>query len=237
MCFATLASERPLSGGEILLQKIPGDGCQRLVVARFGIAARTGIGPKRVRFRSECFRKERCELLTQQSAIHSGIFMKWAATSWIFSHCRMERLESIWATSRARASGGIMRSAGCGDLARGSQDRRPTEAMAGLALLSARGNRELDLRGIPPGMVPETKYDSETVQLDRGDSVIFPSDGFCLVQRSEGEFFGMESVLEENSPQEALQQLAEAVVSYSCGRPQQDDRTAAILRYIPGNSG
>ena len=55
---------------------------------------------------------------------------------------------------------------------------------------------------------------------------------------SEGEFFGMESVLEvcensrENWPEEILQQLTEAVVSYSCRRPQQDDRTAAILRYI-----
>jgi serine phosphatase RsbU (regulator of sigma subunit) len=55
---------------------------------------------------------------------------------------------------------------------------------------------------------------------------------------SEGEFFGIESVLEvcessrENSPEEILQQLTEAAVSYSCGRPQQDDRTAAILRYI-----
>jgi hypothetical protein len=48
--------------------------------------------------------------------------------------------------------------AGCGDLARGSQDRRATEGMAPV-LLSARGNRELDLRGVPPGMFPETKYD------------------------------------------------------------------------------
>jgi serine phosphatase RsbU (regulator of sigma subunit) len=70
------------------------------------------------------------------------------------------------------------------------------------------------------------------------DSVIFLSDGFCLAQNSEGEFFGMESVLEvcensrENSPEEILQQLTEAVVSYWCGRPQPDDRTAAILRYI-----
>jgi len=77
-----------------------------------------------------------------------------------------------------------------------------------------------------------------TVQLERGDSVIFLSDGFCLTQNSEGEFFGMESVLEvrensrENSPEEILQQLTEAVVSYWCGRPRQDDRTAAILRYI-----
>jgi hypothetical protein len=111
--------------------------------------------------------------------------------------------------------------------------------MAWPELLSARGNREPDLRGIPPGMFPETECDSETVQLERGDSVIFLSDGFCLAQNPEGEFFGMESVLEvcensrENSPEEILQQLTEVVVSYSCGRPQQDDRTAAILRYMP----
>ena len=121
-------------------------------------------------------------------------------------------------------------------------------------LLSAQGNRELDLRGIPPGMFPETEYDSETVQLERGHPVIFLSDGFCETQNSEGEFFGIESELEvcgnsrENSPEKILQQLTKAeqphpalgkritvlptVVSYSCGRPQQDDRTAAILRYI-----
>jgi serine phosphatase RsbU (regulator of sigma subunit) len=105
-------------------------------------------------------------------------------------------------------------------------------------LLSAQGNRQLDLRGIPPGMFPETEYESETVQLGRGHSVIFLSDGFCEAQNSESEFFGIESLLEvcensrENSPEEILQQLTEVVVSYSCGRPRQDDRTAAILRYI-----
>ena len=61
----------------------------------------------------------------------------------------------------------------------------------GPALLSARGNRELDLRGIAPGMFPETKYDSENLQLERGDSVIFLSDGFCLAQNSEGEFLAL----------------------------------------------
>jgi serine phosphatase RsbU (regulator of sigma subunit) len=113
--------------------------------------------------------------------------------------------------------------------------RIASAGMAGPVLLSARGNRELDLRGIPPGMFPETKYESETVQLQREDSVIFLRDGFCEAQNSVGEFFGMESVLEvcENSPEEILRQLPVAVVSFSCGRPQLDDRTAAILRYMP----
>jgi len=37
---------------------------------------------------------------------------------------------------------------------------------------------------------------SETVQLERGDPVIFLSDGFCEAQNSVGEFYDMESVPE-----------------------------------------
>jgi sigma-B regulation protein RsbU (phosphoserine phosphatase) len=40
--------------------------------------------------------------------------------------------------------------------------------MNGPLILSAHGYRELELRGIPPGMFPETDYESETVQLDPG---------------------------------------------------------------------
>jgi len=115
--------------------------------------------------------------------------------------------------------------------------------MLGPLILSARGCRELELRAIPPGMFPETDYESETVQLERGDSVIFLSDGFSESQNSTGDFFGMERVqevwasLRENTPEEILRRMTEAVVSYSCDRPQQDDRTAAIWRYLPNELG
>jgi phosphoserine phosphatase RsbU/P len=68
--------------------------------------------------------------------------------------------------------------------------------MEGPPILSARGCRELELRGIPPGMFPETTYEGETVQLERGDSVIFLSDRFSESQNCAGEFFGMERVQE-----------------------------------------
>ena len=80
--------------------------------------------------------------------------------------------------------------------------------MNGPLILSAHGYRELELRGIPPGMFPETDYESETVQLEPGDSVIFLSDGFSESQNSAGEFFGMEGVqkvcepLRRNAPEE-----------------------------------
>jgi serine phosphatase RsbU (regulator of sigma subunit) len=83
-------------------------------------------------------------------------------------------------------------------------------------------------------MFPATDYESETVQLGRGDSVVFLSDGFSESQNSLVDFFGMERVqevcepLRTKMPEQILERLTEAV---ACGRPQQDDRTAAILRY------
>jgi sigma-B regulation protein RsbU (phosphoserine phosphatase) len=117
--------------------------------------------------------------------------------------------------------------------------RIASAGMAGPLILSAGGYRELDLRGIPPGMFPETEYESESVQLERGDSVVFLSDGFSESQNSTGDFFGMERVqnvcesMRECAPEEILREMKNAVASYSCDRPQQDDRTAAILRYMP----
>jgi len=58
--------------------------------------------------------------------------------------------------------------------------------MTGPLILSARGSRELKLRGIPPGMFPETDCGSETVQPERGDSVISLSDGFSESQNDGG---------------------------------------------------
>jgi serine phosphatase RsbU (regulator of sigma subunit) len=40
--------------------------------------------------------------------------------------------------------------------------------------------------------------------------------------------------LRESTPEEILRKMTEAVVSFSSGHPQQDDRTAAVLRYLPG---
>ncbi len=117
--------------------------------------------------------------------------------------------------------------------------RIASAGMAGPVILSARGYRELELRGIPPGMFPGTEYESESVQLDRGDSVIFLSDGFSESQDSEGELFGMERVrkvcesLREETPEQILARLTEAVGEHAYGQPQQDDRTAAVLRYLP----
>jgi sigma-B regulation protein RsbU (phosphoserine phosphatase) len=117
--------------------------------------------------------------------------------------------------------------------------RIASAGMSGPLILSQTGCREMELSGIPPGMFPATIYESESVQLKRGDSVIFLSDGFSEAQNAAGEFFGMEGMqevcrsLREASPEDVLLRISEAVVNFSYRRPQQDDRTAAILRYLP----
>jgi sigma-B regulation protein RsbU (phosphoserine phosphatase) len=111
--------------------------------------------------------------------------------------------------------------------------RIASAGMEGPLILSTHGCRELELRGIPPGMFPETNYESETVQLERGDSVIFLSDGFSESQNCAGEFFGMERVqetcesLRKETPEEILRRIKEAVESHSCGR----SRMTGQLRY------
>jgi len=68
--------------------------------------------------------------------------------------------------------------------------------MAAPVLLSAMGNRELGSSRHPTRNVPRNRIRQQDGQLEHGDSVIFLSDGFCEAQNSEGEFFGIESVLE-----------------------------------------
>jgi sigma-B regulation protein RsbU (phosphoserine phosphatase) len=90
--------------------------------------------------------------------------------------------------------------------------RIASAGMTGPVILSARGYRELELRGIPPGMFSTTEYESETIPLERGDSVIFLSDGVSESQNCAGDFFGMETVqearesLREKTPEEILGQ-------------------------------
>lgn len=101
----------------------------------------------------------------------------------------------------------------------------------------AEGCDELALCGIPPGLFPNSEYEMKQIQLAPGDSVIFLSDGLIDAMDGDGEILGIENVSEllakcrEKSPQQILQTLFSYVEAYSNGQAQQDDRTAAVLRY------
>ena len=76
------------------------------------------------------------------------------------------------------------------------------------------------------------------IQLVAGDSVVFLSDGLIDAMNGDGEILGIEKIMElladcrEKSPQEILRMLFLFVETYAKGQPQQDDRTAAVLRYL-----
>ena len=75
------------------------------------------------------------------------------------------------------------------------------------------------------------------IQLVAGDSVVFLSDGLIDAMNGDGEILGIEKIMEllahcrERSPQEILRMLFLFVEAYAKGQPQQDDRTAAVLRF------
>src|SRR5579859_4578478 len=119
---------------------------------------------------------------------------------------------------------GVMRIAGAG--------------MHGPFHLSANGCRDVELCGIPPGLFPSTEYEMKEVQLAAGDSVVFLSDGLLDATNREGEILGIERIMEflsrarKKEPGEILQMLFAYVESYSAGQAQQDDRTAAVVKYL-----
>ena len=91
----------------------------------------------------------------------------------------------------------------------------------------------------PQECFPETDYESQTVQLERDDSVNFSERWIQRIAELHGRLLwhgesarSMRVPAEKNT-EEILHQMTEAVIRYSCDRPQQDDRTAAILRYLP----
>lgn len=111
--------------------------------------------------------------------------------------------------------------------------------MHGPLHLRADGCEELLLCGIPPGLFPHCEYEVKKIQLTPGDSVVFLSDGLTDAMNTQGEILGLERVTgmlrghEKKTPQEILQALFSGVEEYSRGQAQQDDRTAAVLRYLP----
>jgi sigma-B regulation protein RsbU (phosphoserine phosphatase) len=109
--------------------------------------------------------------------------------------------------------------------------------MAGPLHLSAAGCRVLQLSGIPPGLFPFASYDCLTVKLNRGDSVLFFTDGLTDATDQHGEQFGIERLQELcyskrlAGTEELLGKIFKRVASFACGCEQQDDMAAGIFHF------
>ena len=99
------------------------------------------------------------------------------------------------------------------------------------------GTLRLETGGMVIGMVAQTTFEEETIQLDCGDAVVAFSDGITEARNTLGEEFGEERLLffvnahRELPPAALLQALFEEVHRFSAGCVQADDLTVLVLGY------
>jgi phosphoserine phosphatase RsbU/P len=109
--------------------------------------------------------------------------------------------------------------------------------MPGPFHLASNGCRVLEINGIPPGLFPATGYETLSLRLEPGDSVLFCTDGITDAFDCEGEQFGIERLQEiceadrPTSPADMLGRIFAAVEKFSEGREQHDDMAAALFRF------
>jgi len=112
-------------------------------------------------------------------------------------------------------------------------------ANAGLPLplhISARGCAALGGGGLPSGLLSEAHYELHSVQVAKGDAVLFLTDGLIEATNHEGEEFGIERLKEactasrNESADCMLSRVFEAVDAFAVGSRQHDDMTAALLK-------
>ncbi len=107
--------------------------------------------------------------------------------------------------------------------------------MPGPFHLGAKGCRSLELNGVPPGLFPTASYESLTLRLQPGDSVLFCTDGITDAFDRAGAQFGIERLegicdaRQIDSPTELLGRVFAAVKSFARGREQHDDMAAALF--------
>lgn len=90
----------------------------------------------------------------------------------------------------------------------------------------------------PLGVLPNSLAQLHTINLCIGDLLIVASDGFSEAERSDGEMFGYERMLQvvdqsaEKSANELLEQMFEVVHNFTAGHRQSDDQTILVVKRV-----
>ncbi len=109
--------------------------------------------------------------------------------------------------------------------------------MPGPMLIRNHETHVLQVAGIPPGLFPDVTYDELTVQLEKGDSMLFYTDGLTDARNLEGFDFDAERIHDVcrqhagESKIELLGHLFNAIEEFSHDCRQWDDMTAAIFHF------
>jgi serine phosphatase RsbU (regulator of sigma subunit) len=97
---------------------------------------------------------------------------------------------------------------------------------------------ELGVEGYPLGIRPDSTYATLERSLEKGDYVVFCSDGIAEAPNGAGELFGFERAAEvilqgcrEGLSAEALvERILSAVKAFAGGTPQADDQTVVVVK-------
>ena len=95
--------------------------------------------------------------------------------------------------------------------------------------------RRLATGGIPLGMLPEFRYEEESILLDPGDTLVMYSDGVTEAMNAAGEQFGEERLASlllrsrPDSPETIIGHIVDAVRCHAGTIPQSDDITIVVL--------
>jgi phosphoserine phosphatase RsbU/P len=107
--------------------------------------------------------------------------------------------------------------------------------MPGPLYFSDKGCRVVDLSGVPPGLFADSEYETLTLKLEPGDSILVCSDGIIEAQDARYDDFGiarLTSVCNQNlttSPTELLLRIFTAVHDFTDVIRQHDDMSAVIF--------
>ncbi|NJO83117.1 MAG: SpoIIE family protein phosphatase [Blastochloris sp.] len=104
-------------------------------------------------------------------------------------------------------------------------------------LITAGGNRFIDVGGLPVGAFPGAQYIEEQVTLNPGDALLLLSDGVVEAHNAHGELFGFErleaTITEANPPGDIrvlVELIIERVQSFMGEAEQHDDITLLAIR-------
>ena len=105
-------------------------------------------------------------------------------------------------------------------------------------LVGSSGVRRLDRGGLILGAFEHVTFEEETLQLDRGDTLVVFSDGISEALNADGEEFGEERLLAcvqsngDLQPSELLNCILNTVQEFRREAVQSDDSSVLVLSYL-----
>jgi serine phosphatase RsbU (regulator of sigma subunit) len=95
---------------------------------------------------------------------------------------------------------------------------------------------ELELKGLPLGVLPDFPYQEKKLELNEDDTVLFLSDGFEEMFNQQNEILGDAKAKEHfeeaatSSPDEIIEHLKKAGMAWANGSAQRDDVTFVVVK-------